>query len=327
MIDLAAQRGSELTRRLLAFARKQALDPKAVDIDRLIGGMEGLLRRSLGEHIEISFAFSTDPWPAMVDPGQLEGALLNLAINARDAMPAGGKLTIETVNVELDAEYTALYAEVQPGAYVLLVVSDTGSGIAPEHLERVFEPFYTTKEKGHGTGLGLSMVYGFVKQSNGHITLYSEPGVGTTVKMYLPRSAHAVGLAAELETRLSGGNELILLVEDDELVRTYSADQLRSLGYRVLTAENGHEALAILGAQDDIDLLFTDIVMPGGMNGRELADAARTLHPGLKVLYTSGYTENAIVHHGRLDPGVQLLSKPYGRQEISRRIREVLAGT
>lgn len=326
MISSAAQRGAELTRHLLAFARKQTLDPKAVDVNRLIVGVKGLLHRSLGEHIEIRLALSDDPMSAMVDPGQLEGALLNLAINARDAMPNGGILTIETLNIELDTEDTARDTQLQPGNYVLLAVSDTGFGIAPEFLERVFEPFYTTKEMGKGSGLGLSMVYGFVKQSKGHIKLTSEQGVGTTIKMYLPASSETIVITEESKTHLSGGDELILLVEDDELVRTFVSNQLSSLGYRVRIAGNGSEALAVLRVQDDIDLLLTDIIMPGGINGRELADQARAIHPSLKVLFTSGYNENIIDHHGRLAPDVELLSKPYTRQELATKVRLVIQG-
>lgn len=326
MISIAAQRGAELTRHLLAFARKQTLDPKAVDVNHLINEMTVLLHRSLGEHIEIVFASGVEPIAAMVDPGQLEGALLNLAINARDAMPDGGKLTIETANIELDAEDTNRQTQLQPGNYVLLAVSDTGCGIAPECLERVFEPFYTTKETGKGSGLGLSMVYGFVKQSKGHIKLYSELSVGTTLKMYLPASTDPISITDQSEKTLNGGDELILLVEDDELVRIFVTNQLLRLGYRVRTARNGHEALAILQSQNDIILLFTDVIMPGGMNGRELADQARTMHPSLKVLFTSGYTESAIVHHGRLDPDVALLSKPYTFLELASKVRLVIQG-
>lgn len=327
MISRAAQRGAELTRHLLAFARKQTLDPKAVDVNRLIVGVKGLLHRSLGEHIEIELALGDDPMSAMVDPGQLEGALLNLAINARDAMPNGGMLTIQTANIELDAEDTSRDTQLQPGHYVMLAVTDTGFGIAPEFLERVFEPFYTTKEMGKGSGLGLSMVYGFVKQSKGHIKLSSEPGVGTTIKMYLPASADPIVITEESSTYLNGGDELILLVEDDELVRTFVSNQLCSLGYRVRIAGNGNEALAILRAQNDIDLLFTDIMMPGGMNGRELADQARAINPSLKVLFTSGYNENVIDHHGHLDPDVELLSKPYTRLELATKVRLVIQGS
>ncbi|HMP40229.1 MAG TPA: PAS domain S-box protein [Roseiflexaceae bacterium] len=326
-ISDAAQRGAELTQRLLAFARRQALDPKPTDINTLIAGIDTLLRRTLGEHVEIELVRAAGLWHALVDPAQLESALLNLCINARDAMPTGGRLTIETANVHFDQAYADQFAEVQTGQYVMLAVSDTGSGIATEHLTRVFEPFFTTKDKGKGTGLGLSMVYGFVKQSQGHITLYSEPGQGTVIKLYLPRATNRLGTSGGTtrHTERIGGHETILLVEDDEQVRQYARQQLISLGYIVLEAANGPEALAILHERDDIDLLFTDIVMPGGMSGRDLADAAYAIYPQLKVLYTSGYTENAIIHQGRLDPGIQLLTKPYRRADLARKIREALA--
>ena len=326
IISTAAQRGSALTQHLLSFARRQALDPRAVDVNRLITGMDRLIRRALGEHIEIGLILAPELWPALVDPAQLESALLNLCINARDAMPAGGTLTIETANVVLDRNYADRHMEVLPGAYVLVAVSDTGIGIPPEHLPHVFEPFFTTKEKGKGSGLGLSMVYGFVKQSQGHITIYSEPGQGATVKLYLPRTVEeAAGYDATADDVWSGGHETILLVEDDEAVRHFARQQLASLGYRVLEAATGPAALELVRAHDDIDLIFTDIVMPGGMSGRDLVEAARLLRPGLKALYTSGYAENVIVHHGRLDPGVVLLSKPYRRADLARKVREALA--
>jgi CheY-like chemotaxis protein len=262
----------------------------------------------------------------MVDPTQLESAVLNLCLNARDAMPKGGRLTLETANAALDRRYAEQHADVTPGQYVLLAVSDTGTGIAAAHLSRVFEPFFTTKEKGKGTGLGLAMVYGFVKQSGGHVGIYSEPGQGTTLKLYLPRAlgprAAAERAASELEPR--GGAETVLVVEDDEPVRRLAALELRAMGYHVLTAASGAEALQVLRADPPVDLLFTDIVMPGGMTGRELADAACRMRPGLHVLYTSGYTDNAIVHHGRLDAGVQLLSKPYRRADLARAVRQAL---
>ncbi len=329
MISSAADRGAELTRRLLAFARRQPLAPSAVDINQLITGLEELLRRTLGEHIELEWVRSPGLWLAMVDESQLESALLNLAINARDAMPTGGRLTIETANTRLDDVYAHQHGELAPGQYVLVAISDTGTGIEPGELQKVFEPFYTTKEKGKGTGLGLSMVFGFVKQSGGHITIYSEPGEGTTVKMYLPRAQATETLHGPVDGDTpvpETGNELILLVEDDELVRDYASNILAGAGYRVISAEDGNRALAILRQRSDIDLLFTDVVMPGGISGRQLADEAQFLHPGLKVVYTSGYTENAIVHHGRLDPGVQLLSKPYRREELLDKLRTVLNG-
>ena len=326
MVVNAAQRGAELTQRLLSFARRQALDPKAVDINQLLGRTDALLRRTLGEHIELEWVRGGGLWSALVDPAQLENALLNLCLNARDAMAQGGRLTLETANTRLDQDYADQHAEVQPGQYVMIAVSDTGPGIPPDHLERVFEPFFTTKAKGKGTGLGLSMVYGFIKQSEGHIKIYSELGEGTTVKMYLPRCLNPDQQALSLTGHATvGGAEVILLVEDDDLVRRYGQEQLRMLGYRVITARDGAQALDIIHQRADIDLLFTDVIMPGGMSGRDLAEAAQLIRPSLKVLYTSGYTENAIVHQGRLDPGVQLLTKPYRRAELAQKIRAVLA--
>ncbi|TAK56581.1 MAG: PAS domain S-box protein [Gammaproteobacteria bacterium] len=326
MIGAAAERGAELTQRLLAFARRQALAPRAVDAGGLLSGMADLLRRTLGEHIEIEVRPGAATWPVLVDPGQLENALLNLAINARDAMPGGGRLTIEAANAELDEDYVSRHADARPGAHVMLAVSDTGVGIAPENLARVFEPFYTTKPRGKGTGLGLAMVYGFIRQSGGHVNIYSEPGSGTTVRIYLPRADE---VAANEPTRpvpeVVGGTETVLLVEDDAPVREFARSQLLALGYRVLEAPDGPRALEVLRVHDDIDLLFTDVVMPGGMNGAQLASAARELRPGLRVLYTSGYTENAILHHDRLDAGVQLLSKPYRSADLARKLREALA--
>lgn len=326
MIAGAAQRAAELTQRLLAFSRRQALAPERIDVDTLVGGMHALLCRALGEHVEIAFVNHAGLWPALIDPTQLESAILNLCINARDAMPSGGRLTIETGNAHLDADYCARHTEIEPGDYVMIAVSDTGTGIAPEHLARVFEPFFTTKDKDKGTGLGLAMVFGFMKQSRGHVNVYSEPGHGTTVKLYLPRAGEAAAApvvgAAIAEVR--GGTETVLLVEDDELVRAYARVQLAGLGYRVFEAPDGPHALQLLREHPEVALLFTDVVMPGGMSGRDLADAALRLQPALRVLYTSGYTENAIVHHGRLDPGVRLLGKPYRRAELARQLRAAL---
>ncbi|MCC5875477.1 MAG: PAS domain S-box protein [Candidatus Sumerlaeia bacterium] len=326
MIFQATERGSELTHRLLAFARRQALDPKVIDVSQLVSSMDSMLRRTLGEHIEIELIRGAGLWRVQVDPSQLESAILNLCINSRDAMLHGGKLTIETANVSINTEYADRNLEVSPGQYVLIAVSDTGDGIPREIIERVFEPFFTTKGEGKGTGLGMSMVYGFVKQSKGHIKVYSEPGEGTVVRIYLPRALGEVveEIPSTKHSRPLGGNEVILLVEDDELVRHFAEFQLISLGYLVFVASNGPEALDVLQQHPEIDLLFTDIVMPGGMNGRQLADRAKELRPDLKVLYTSGYTDNAIVHHGRLDPGAKLLGKPYGKAELARKIREVL---
>ena len=325
MIAGAARSAAELTKRLLAFARKQALNPIAVDSNQLIADMYPLLRRTLAANLEIELVAESDIWQALVDPAQLENAVLNLCINARDAMPGGGRLRIETKNVELDEDYAAGQVDVKSGRYVSITVTDTGCGIAPDVLRRVFEPFFTTKDKGKGTGLGLAMVYGFVKQSDGHISIHSESGHGTTVRMYLPRAAgdspHAS--AATGVFRIIHGTETILLVEDDEQVRRFALSQLKSLGYNVLQAQNGVEAMELIERNERIDLLFTDVVMPGGMSGRQLADAAVERRPGLKVLFTSGYNEDAIVHHGRLDQGVQLLPKPYRRRELAKRIRSI----
>jgi len=326
MIQEAADRGAELIRSLLAFSRKQALDPKHIDANQLLNNFQGLLSRSIGEAIQLELALEPDLWLAQVDPGQLENALLNLAINARDAMPSGGRLLIETLNVSLSEDYGSQH-DVTPGDYVIIGVSDTGVGIAPENLDKVFEPFYTTKSKDKGTGLGLAMVYGFARQSYGHINVYSEVGQGTTIRLYLPRSPEEVATAENasvLHIQPQIGNESILVVEDDELVRNYVISQLEFMGYKVISASNGSEAMEIIQSDADIDLLFTDVVMPGGMSGRELSDKAQRIRPQLKVLFTSGYTENSIVHHGRLDPGVMLLSKPYSRDELTTKIRKSL---
>ena len=325
IIATAAQRGAKLTHRLLAFARRQALDPHPVDANLLIAGMDDLLRRTLGDDIEIELARGAGLWQALIDPGQLEDALLNLCINARDAMPNGGRLTIETANTRIDHDYADMHG-ISPGQYVMVAVSDTGEGIPEDHLDRVFEPFFTTKRENRGTGLGLSMVYGFVKQSGGHVKVYSEVDQGTTIKMYLPRSLDAIEPEerSPAHTVDSSGSETILLVEDDELVRRHVNGLLKSLGYRVLVASDGHSALGLLDSHPEVALLFTDVVMPGGMGGKELADHALDRRPDLRVLFTSGYTENSIVHHGRLDPGVMLLSKPYRKAELARAIREAI---
>jgi CheY-like chemotaxis protein len=284
------------------------------------------LRPTLGEHIQISPQLATDAWPALVDPNQLSTAILNLSLNARDAMPFGGKLVIETANIHLDEGYAATNRDVTVGNYVMVAVSDTGTGITPENLERVFDPFFTTKEVGKGTGLGLSMVFGFVKQSNGHIKIYSEVGHGTTVKIYLPRATGLSDTPVEsvASTLIKGGHETILVVEDDALVRRYVITQIQSLGYKTLEASRASEALEIIDSPETIDLLFTDVIMPGSLNGRQLVDEALVRRPGLKTLFTSGYTENAIVHHGRLDTGVLLLTKPYRKSDLARMIRMAL---
>lgn len=327
MIENAAARGSELTSRLLAFARKQPLEPKVLDVAQLIQGMDGLLRRALPENINIEFVRSGGLWKIEADPAQLEAALLNLAVNARDAMPDGGSLTVEVANAMLDDEYATAELDVIAGQYVVIVVSDTGHGVPAEVLPRLFEPFFTTKEVGKGSGLGLSMVFGFVKQSGGHIRVYSEVGKGSAIKMYFPRSLIITenNKADRVERKkITGGTESVLVVEDHDAVRNYVTAQLRWLGYHVLEACTGVEACEIMSQTLEIDLLFTDVVMPGGMGGRELADAARRLRPTLKVLFTSGYTENSIVHHGRLDPGLKLLNKPYRREQLAAKVREVL---
>jgi len=321
----AAVRGAELTRRLLAFARRQPLAPEPTDVQRLIRGLQNLLQRALGEQCEIEISHGAGLWTAMIDSSQFESALMNLAINARDAMAGGGRLTIEAANVRIDDEYGRQHPDVEPGQYVMVAVSDTGIGIPEESLGKVFEPFFTTKEKGRGTGLGLSMVYGFIKQSRGHIRIYSELDEGTTVRLYLPRAHRAAAPSRAPEVGFGGSRgEAVLIVEDEPAVREFAESVLAQLGYRVGSAASGRQALELLEQGMDCDLLFTDVVMPGGLNGRELAAAAAGLRPDLKVLYTSGYTENAIVHQGRLDPGVHLLSKPYRRDELARRVRKVL---
>jgi PAS domain S-box-containing protein len=326
MIDDAAERGASLTKHLLAFARKQPLQPREIDVKTLVLETIKLLRPTLGEQIQINPQLAEDGWPALVDPNQLTTAILNLSLNARDAMPFGGKLVIETGNTYLDEGYAVMNSDVTVGNYVMIAVSDTGTGISPENLERVFDPFFTTKEVGKGTGLGLSMVFGFVKQSNGHIKIYSEVGHGTTVKIYLPRAAglSETPVESRASTTVEGGHETILVVEDDALVRRYVITQIESLGYKTLEASRAPEALKIIDGANPIDLLFTDVIMPGSLNGRQLVDEALVRRPGLKTLFTSGYTENAIVHHGRLDTGVLLLTKPYRKSDLARMIRLAL---
>jgi CheY-like chemotaxis protein len=286
-----------------------------------------LLRPTLGEQVEIDSMLAHDSAPALIDPSQLSTAILNLALNARDAMPNGGKLTLETRNAVLDEDYAAMNPEASPGSYVMIAVSDTGEGIPGSLLDKVFEPFFTTKGVGKGSGLGLSMVYGFVKQSNGHIKIYSEPGHGTTVKLYLPQATSREDAQADSSGAVAAerGDESILIVEDDALVREYVVTQIKRLGYETFAAKNAAEALETIDSARRIDLLFTDVIMPGGMNGRQLATEALKRRPELKVLYTSGYTENAIVHHGRLDTGVLLLAKPYVSSDLARMIRIALA--
>ena len=322
-----AQRASSLTQRLLAFSRRASLNPKPLDINKFMVGAVDFMNRALGETVEIETVGSAGLWTVEVDADQLEVALLNLAINARDAMPSGGKLTVEAANAILDREYCKMNLEVNPGQYVMLSVSDTGCGMSEETISRAFEPFFTTKEIGHGTGLGLSQVYGFVKQSGGHIRIYSEVGQGTTVKIYLPRFFGRDADDQLIEGELLGqgeGGETILIVEDDDDVRAYLTDALRGLDYGVITAANGTLALGIL-ARDNlrIDLMLTDVVMPG-MTGRELAIKASRLRPKLPVIYMTGYSRNAVTHHGRLDPNLDVLHKPVTQSDLAMRIREAL---
>lgn len=321
-----ARRAATLTAKLLAFARRQPLEPKPLEINKLISGIAELLQRTLGENIRLEIVFAGGLWRALADPNELENALVNLSVNARDAMPGGGKLTIETGNASLDEAYvSALTEPVSAGQYVLIAVSDTGLGMSQETLGRVFEPFFTTKEVGKGTGLGLSQVYGFVRQTGGHVRIYSEVNQGTTVKLYLPRAIDEAinNSSATFETAIcnAGGAETILVVEDDDDLRAFSTGILSELGYHVLEASNGPAAVKILQSEVAIDLLFTDVVMPEGMDGRQLADYARQSRPNLKVLFTTGYTRNAIVHPDRLDPDVYLLGKPFTFSELQAKVR------
>ncbi len=323
----AAERGAALTHRLLAFSRRQALNAGPVDLNKLVAGMDDLLRRTLGEPIEVDLVLSAGLWSALADSAQVENALLNLAINARDAMPGGGTLTVETANAQFDADYAAANPGLAPGDYVMLAVSDTGTGMTPEVLQRAFEPFFTTKEVGKGTGLGLAMIYGFARQSRGHVVIYSEVDQGTTVRLYLPRLEVAIAPTPEAaSSHAAGGGEIVLVVEDDNNVRKLVVRQLTDLGYQVLEAANGKAALDIIDSGAAIDLLFTDVVMPGGMNGRQLAEAARERRPGLKALFTSGYTADTVLRHGTLDAGTKLLSKPYRKRDLAVKIREALDG-
>jgi signal transduction histidine kinase len=329
MAAQAAQRAATLTSRLLAFARRQPLEPRAIDVNRMVAGLADLMRSTLGEAVQVETVLGAGTWLTRADVGQLESALLNLAVNARDAMPDGGRLTIETANAALDDAYVAAQSEtVAAGQYVMLAVTDTGVGMDKRTLEHAVEPFFTTKEVGKGTGLGLSQVYGFVRQSAGHVRIYSEPGEGTTVRLYLPRyvatETPSPETPDEILPGLLVGDETVLLVEDHDDLRAHSAGLLRELGYRVIEAADGPAALAALADNPEVGLLFTDVVLPGGMNGRQIADEARALRPDLKVLFTTGYTRNAIVHNGALDPGVQLIAKPYSFSELAAKVRRVL---
>jgi signal transduction histidine kinase/ActR/RegA family two-component response regulator len=323
------QRAATLTHRLLAFSRQQPLDPEPLDVSRLVSNMSDLLRRTLGETIAVETVLAGGLWQTRVDANQVENVLLNLAVNARDAMPNGGKLTIETANAHCDDAYAAAHSDVSAGQYVMLAVGDTGTGMTPEVIDKVFEPFFTTKPLGQGTGLGLSMVYGFVKQSGGHVTIDSEPGQGSTVKIYLPRFVHEEARTEAPApivpaTRQPGSRETILVVEDDEEVRRSSVEALREMEYEVLEAGDAMDGVRLIVDRGGIDLLFTDVGLPGGVNGRALADAARSAQPGLKVLFTTGYTRNAILHDGLLDHGVHFIAKPFSLDALAAKIREVL---
>lgn len=320
------QRGAKLANQLLAFARKQPLEPKIVNIAKLIPGIEEMLHRTIGEGIEIEAVISGDVWNCFVDSAQIENAILNLAINARDAMNGVGRLTIECANAHFDDAYARAHDDVAAGQYVMLAVSDTGCGMSEEVLAKVFEPFFSTKPEGKGTGLGLSMVFGFVKQSGGHIKLYSEVGQGTVVKIYLPRVVAEEDQVDRPKARsVVRGAETILVAEDNDAVRETVVEMLRGLGYNVLQARDAAGALAILESDVRVDLLFTDVIMPGPVRSPELAARARQLNPGIAVLFTSGYPQDAIVHGGKLDSGVELIGKPYTEESLGRKIRSVLA--
>ena len=324
----ASQRGASLTAQLLAFARRQPLAPAPIDLSGTVPELVPLLARTLGERIEVRFVGSAGLWRAMADAAQLENALLNLALNARDAMPEGGRLTLELANKVLDATYARAHAEVTAGDYVMLAVSDTGQGMTAEVAARVFEPFFTTKPDGQGTGLGLAMVFGFIKQSKGHVKIYSEPGQGTSVKLYLPRAIGGVVApparsSAPIELARSGAT--LLVVEDEPSVREITVAILRDYGYQVLEAADGREAMALFEAHGpEIDMLLSDVVLPGEMRGREIAERITALRPEVKILFMSGYTENSIVHHGRLDDGVQLISKPFQREQLAAKVADLL---
>jgi CheY-like chemotaxis protein len=321
-----AFRGAELTQRLLVFARRQPLAPEVVSPNKLITGMSDLLRRTLGEAVAIETVLASGLWDIFADANQLENSLINLAVNARDAMLDLGKLTIETANCYLDDAYCAMHPDLNPGQYVGIFVTDAGSGMREEIVVKAFEPFFTTKGTGQGTGLGLSQVYGFVKESGGHVKIYSEVGQGTCVKLYLPRhrgAAVALEKSSEaLPPPRAHQGETVLVVEDDPDVRVYTVEMVKDLGYRVLSAPNGPIALQLLDAHPDLRLLFTDVVLPGGMNGRQLADKALQRRPGIKILFTTGYARNAIVHHGRLDPGVDVVFKPFTYSDLAAKIRK-----
>ena len=327
MVTLAAERGERLIRQLLAFARQQPLEPELVNFGHLMAEVLPMVRRAVGEKIAVECMTGDDLWNIIIDATQFQMAVLNLAINGRDAMPEGGKLMIEVANAVLDDAYAARHAEVEPGHYVMFAITDTGKGMDSATAMRALDPFFTTKPAGEGTGLGLPQVYGFVKQSGGHLNIYSETGEGTTIKLYFPRdlgqeSFQPRQAAAPAVT----ATETVLLVDDDEIVRATVASMLESLGYEVIAAASGAEAISILEKGTAIDILFTDIIMPGAVSGRKLAEQAAEIKPGIKILFTSGYAENSIFHNGRLDPGVEFLSKPYDRERLAMTVRRVLDG-
>ncbi|HVQ79500.1 MAG TPA: ATP-binding protein [Pseudolabrys sp.] len=322
---VGAERAAQLTQRLLAFSRRQPLNPRVLDINKLIVAISDLLTRTLGENIELETISGAGLWNVEVDASEMESTLLNLALNARDAMPTGGKLTIETSNAYLDDEYCREHEGILPGQYILVAITDSGAGMSAETIDRAFEPFFTTKEAGKGTGLGLSQVYGFMKQSGGHVKIYSEPGEGTTIKLYLPRregNELVISGADDLNSE-RGGGETILIVEDDDGVRQYASEILRDLNYQVIEAKDSATALRLLDADKKFDLLLTDVVLPG-KNGRELANEVERRRPGTKIIFMTGYSRNAIVHHGRLDPGIELIPKPLTERVLARKIRQVL---
>jgi len=324
-IRRASERAADLTRQLLAFSRKQIMEMQVLDLNFIVQGLDKMLHRLLGEDIDLVTVLPEGIGKVKADPGQIEQVIVNLAVNARDAMPEGGKLTIETADVELDEEYARKHIAVQPGRYVMLSISDTGVGMSSEVKDRVFEPFFTTKEQGKGTGLGLSTVYGIVKQSGGNIWVYSEPGQGTTFKVYLPQVDEPLTEEkAEVVKEIPRGNETILVVEDEETVRKLAVRSLKSLGYRVLDAPEGGMALLLCEEfKGRIHLILTDVVMPG-MSGRKLAERLKQIHPEMKVLYMSGYTDNAILHHGILETGINFMQKPFTLENLARKVREVL---
>jgi signal transduction histidine kinase/CheY-like chemotaxis protein len=324
---VGAERAAQLTQRLLAFSRRQPLNPRLIDVNKLVVSISDLLTRTLGENIALETVSGAGLWKVEADASELESTLLNLALNARDAMPEGGKLTIEISNAYLDDEYCRHHEGIQPGQYVLIAVTDSGAGMSRETIDHAFEPFFTTKEAGKGTGLGLSQVYGFMKQSGGHVKIYSEPGEGTTIKLYLPRRE---GDEADISSDSSEGSdrgqgETILIVEDDDGVRQYAAEILRDLNYQIIEAKDSATALRLLDAEKQFDLLLTDVVLPG-KNGRELADEVERKRPEVKIIFMTGYSRNAIVHHGRLDAGTELIPKPLIERSLARKIRQVLDG-